>query len=213
MQRFMCRICERSMFFFSLEIWRMSRITPLMLVVFCTDSFGGEVLPADVILAGSNFWDKLDLTSFFQRNSKEVRSPEIMQCARMVRSKHERMGAIGFCFGGWGVFQLGAKANNGLVDCISTAHPTYLAKEEIEAVGVPVQICAPQFDPMFSEEMKAFSNQVIPTLGVPYDYQYFPGLEHGFAVRGDPRKPAEREGMERAKNAMVLWFRQWLHSN
>ncbi|CAM1509553.1 Fc.00g032920.m01.CDS01 [Cosmosporella sp. VM-42] len=180
---------------------------------FFNDSFGGEVLPADVILNSSDFWGKLDLTSFFQRNSKEIRSPEIINSANILRSKHERTGAIGFCFGGWGVFQLGAKANHGLVDCISTAHPTNLTKEEIEGVFVPVQICAPEFDPMFSEEMKAFCNEVIPTLGVPYDYQYFPNLSHGFAVRGDSRKLAEREGMERAKNAVVLWFRQWLHSN
>lgn len=48
-------------------------------------------------------------------------------------------------------------------------------------------------------------------LGVPYDYQYFPSLSHGFATRGNPKNDKEMEGMERAKNAAVLWFRQWLH--
>lgn len=119
---------------------------------------------------------------------------------------------MGFCFGGWGVFRLGAKDNQ-LVDCISTAHPSLLEKKEIENVGVPVQIMAPEFDQMFTEELKTFSNQVIPTLGVAYDYQYFPGLEHAFAIRGDPKNRAEMKGMERAKNAAVLWFRQWLHSS
>lgn len=42
------------------------------------------------------------------------------------------------------------------------------------------------------------------TLGVAYDYQYFPGLEHSFAIRGDPKNPNEMKGMERAKNAAVL---------
>jgi hypothetical protein len=42
------------------------------------------------------------------------------------------------------VFQLGAKGNN-LVDCISTSHSTSLEKSEIENVGVPVQILAPEF--------------------------------------------------------------------
>jgi hypothetical protein len=70
---------------------------------------------------------------------------------------------------------------------------------------------APEFDPHFTEELKAFSNEVIPKLKVPYDYQYFPGLTHGFATRGNPDDSAELEGMERAKNAAVLWFRLWLH--
>ena len=76
---------------------------------------------------------------------------------------------------------------------------------------MPVQILAPEFDPQFTEELKTFSLKVIPTLGVPFDYQYFPGLEHAFAVRGDPKNGGERKGMERAKNAAVMWFRQWLH--
>lgn len=63
---------------------------------------------------------------------------------------------------------------------------------------------------MFTQQLKAFSNATIPTLGVAYDYQHFPGLEHGFAIRGDPENPEERKGMERAKNAAVLWFKQWL---
>jgi dienelactone hydrolase len=97
--------------------------------------------------------------------------------------------------------------NSGLVDCISTAHPSLLEKCEIEAVTVPVQILAPEFDPMFTDELKAFSNQTIPKQGVAYDYQYFPGLEYAFASRGDPNNPAERKGMERAKNSAVFWFR------
>ncbi|GIJ86873.1 hypothetical protein Asppvi_005771 [Aspergillus pseudoviridinutans] len=177
--------------------------------VYVPDLFGGEVLPPD-ILRDKSQWHKIDLPSFMQRNSKPIREPQILGCANALRSLHTRTGAIGFCYGGWAVFRLGAKGNK-LVDCISTAHPSRLEKSEIENVAVPVQILAPEFDPMFTGELKLFSNQEIPKLGVPYDYQYFPGLEHGFASRGDPKNAAERKGMERAKNAAVLWFRQWLH--
>ena len=40
------------------------------------------------------------------------------------------------------------------MDCISTAHPSWLTKEEIEGVGVPVQILAPEIDPVFTPELK-----------------------------------------------------------
>lgn len=174
-------------------------------------SFGGEVLPLEILQDPSKF-HQLDLPGFLARNSKATREREIFECARVLRARYQRLGAIGFCFGGWGIFRLGAKGNR-LVDCISTAHPSLLEEAEIENVGVPVQIMAPEFDPMFTEELKTFSNKVIPKLGVAYDYQYFPGLEHAFAIRGDPKNPAERRGMERAKDAAVLWFRLWLHGN
>lgn len=132
-----------------------------------------------------------------------------MKCVQAIRAKRQRIGAIGFCFGGWGVFRLGAKGRN-LVDCIATAHPSFLEKSEIDKIGVPVQIIAPEFDFMFTADLKDHSNQVIPKLGVAYDYQFFPGLEHGFATRGDPHNAAEREGMERATKAAVRWFKQWL---
>lgn len=157
-------------------------------------------------------WGELNLPEFTQRNSKITREKEYYEFARALRSMYKRTAAIGFCFGGPIVFRLGKKGNN-LVDCISTAHPTFLEKDEIIAVGVPVQILAPEIDSQFTPELKIFSNEIIPAAGVAYDYQYFPGLEHGFATRGDPSNSAERKGMERAKNATVLWFRQWLHTD
>jgi dienelactone hydrolase len=161
-------------------------------------------------------WGQLDLPGFMARNSKDVRKPEMVAFAKFLRSKHRRVGAIGYCYGGWAVFQLGAKTTDGstpLVDCIATAHPTFLTNEEISAVGVPVQICAPEIDPQFTPELKAFALAEIPTLGVPFDYQYFPGLVHGFAVRGDKENredAAETKGLQRATRAAVGWFREWL---
>lgn len=76
---------------------------------------------------------------------------------------------------------------------------------------MPVQILAPEFDIEFTPDKKEFANKVIPTLGVPYDYQYFPGLEHAFATRGDEQSEIEMKGLVRAKNAAVNWFNEWLH--
>ncbi|KAK4695676.1 hypothetical protein P7C71_g2104, partial [Lecanoromycetidae sp. Uapishka_2] len=103
------------------------------------------------------------------------------------------------------------KKRQNLVDCISTAHPSALTKEEIDAVAVPVQILASEHDPQFTPELKEYVNKVIPSLNVEYDYQYFPGLIHGFAVRGDQSDPKQKLGLERAKNAAVGWFAQMLH--
>jgi dienelactone hydrolase len=136
---------------------------------------------------------------------------------------------IGYCYGGWSSFKLGSREENGLVDCvlslpgvdhktrsdletgISTAHPTWLTKDEMDNIGVPVQICAPEVDAAFTPELKAYANEVIPTKGVPYDYQYFHGVEHSFATRGNLEDEKEKRAMLRAKRAQVGWMREWLH--
>ncbi|KAK5659814.1 hypothetical protein OQA88_1026 [Cercophora sp. LCS_1] len=180
--------------------------------VYVPDFYGGEVLSAAIVNNPAE-WGKLDLPNFMQRNSKVVRAPEIASFARNLRAQHRRVGAIGFCWGGWAVFQLGARTTDGsapLADCISAAHPTFLEKTEISNVGVPVQILAPEKDPQFTPELKAYALAEIPTLGVPFDYQYFPGLEHGFAVRGNQQDEAEKKGLERAMRAAVGHFKEWL---
>ena len=51
---------------------------------------------------------------FLGRNSKEVRCPEIENCAKALKQEHgfKKLGAIGFCWGGWAVFQLGGKGQS-----------------------------------------------------------------------------------------------------
>lgn len=148
---------------------------------------------------------------FIGRNNKDIRYPEMESVFKAVKQSHKKVGAIGYCYGGWAVFKLGAKGNN-YVDAISTAHPSLLTKEEISAVGVPVQILAPETDQMLTPELKEYCNAEIPKLGVEYDYQYFPGLSHGFAVRGDQNNAEQKKGLERAKNSAVYWFSQHLHA-
>ncbi|KAL2825521.1 Alpha/Beta hydrolase protein [Aspergillus pseudoustus] len=179
--------------------------------VYVPDFFGGEVIAPEIVRDFARL-RQLDMPGFLARNSKLTREGEIVACAKAIRATYTKVGAIGFCFGGWAVFRLGAKSHEPpLVDCISTAHPSMLENDEIENVGVPVQILAPEVDPMFSPALKEACNRVIPAKGLPYDYQFFPSVEHGFGIRGNPGDIVEREAMVRAIGAAVSWFKYWLH--
>jgi len=182
--------------------------------VYLPDYFGGEVLPEQSIISAfsgdSEKMKELDLPSFFTRHGKEPRGPEIFAAAKTLRAQYSKVGAIGYCYGGWGCFQLAAKGNN-LVDCVSVAHPSFLANSEIDTLSVPVQIIAPENDPQLTPELKEYCNKVIPTLGIKYQYDYYPGLAHGFAGRGNPNDAVQKEGLERAKNSMVTWLNEFLH--
>lgn len=171
-------------------------------------SFASEVIPTEV-MDDAEAREKWGLRSFVERNSKAKRWPEIEACAKELRKSYTKLGAVGYCYGGWAVFQLGARSNP-LVDAIVAAHPTMLTKDEIEGVGVPVQIIAPEHDVAFSPELKAFANEKIPALDVEYDYQYFPGALHAFCTRSDEEDPRQKRALERSKAAVVYWFRHQL---
>lgn len=173
-------------------------------------SFEGEAAPPDV-LTDPEKRAKFSIPDLIGRNNKDKRWPEIVAVAKELKSKYKKTAAIGYCYGAWACFRLGA--DPALVDAISMAHPSLVEKSEINNVKVPVQILAPENDHAFTPELKEHANKVIPTLGVPYEYVYFPGLSHGFAAKGDQNDPKQKDGLERAKNSAVGFFKEFLHSS
>ncbi|TVY92993.1 Hydrolase [Lachnellula willkommii] len=179
--------------------------------VYVPDFFGGEALPFEPITSGR--WHEVDVPSFMKKNTREIREPEIFTCALALRNTYKRLGAVGFCYGGWAVFRLGTQEHQPpLVDCISAGHPTFLTKQDIDEVAVPVQILAPEIDPAFTQELKSYAFERIQKLGVgvPFVYRHFPGVEHACFIRGDEGREGEKEALVRGKGAVVGWMREFL---
>ncbi|GKZ67465.1 hypothetical protein AnigIFM50267_001855 [Aspergillus niger] len=176
--------------------------------VYLPDFFGGEIVPPE-ILDDPEKREAFNVPAFIERNTKDQRFPDILACAQALKSAYPRVGAIGFCYGGWAVFQLAARGPE-LLSCISTAHPTLLTEKDIAAGRVPAQILAPEHDHRLTPELKEFCNRVIPELGLPYEYVFFPRMSHGFAVRADVNDELQKAELARAKRAAVHSFNEWL---
>lgn len=178
-------------------------------------SFDGEVLDAGM-LADLRRWNEFDIVAWGARHSKEKTWPGILASAKSLQETYSRVAAIGFCYGGWASFALGSAALNPpgqtpLLNCISVGHPSWLTKEEIDEVAVPVQIVAPEVDPVFTPELKEYAWRVVGGKNAPFDYRAFPGVERSFCTRGNPADERERRAMARAKRAQVGWVKEWLH--
>ncbi|KAJ5382189.1 hypothetical protein N7517_000100 [Penicillium concentricum] len=188
--------------------------TEIGATVYVPDFFGGEIL--DFELLSNEQFHLIDLAGFMSRNGRQQRESEIFECARLLKQQlgYQRVGAVGYCYGGWASFRLGAKehtlAGQSLVDCVSIGHPSLLTKTDIDEVAVPVQILAPEIDQMYSAELKLHTFKTLQSLQLPFDYQHFPGVVHACLVRGDKNKPGERAAMSRGKHAVVAWFKQFL---
>jgi dienelactone hydrolase len=177
---------------------------------FVPDFFGGEVL--DFEMCRQERYEEIGLDKFVERNSREIREPEIFNFAKYLREHFTRVGAAGYCFGGWAVFRLGAKEHQPpIVDCIIAGHPAHLTKDDIDQIGVPFQILAPEFDFTYPPELKLHTFKRAQTAGLAFDYQHFPGVSHSCLVRGDESRPGERSAMARGKDVAVGWLRQHLH--
>ncbi|KAH7131307.1 Alpha/Beta hydrolase protein [Dactylonectria macrodidyma] len=177
--------------------------------VYVPDLFAGEVLPFDLLNAGR--WGEIDIAGFMARNSRAIREPQIFACAKALRQKHPKLAAVGYCYGGWAIFRLGAREHQPpLVDAITTGHPSLLTPEDIDGVGVPVQVLAPEIDHVYTPALKLHTFQTLQSSGLPFDYQHFPGVEHACLVRGDEKKDGERAAMVRGKDAAVAWIKQFI---
>ncbi|KAI1426088.1 dienelactone hydrolase [Xylaria sp. FL1777] len=179
--------------------------------VYVPDFFGGWIV--DWQAAEEDRWNEIDVAGIVKTQSREIRGPEIVACARTIKAElgFKRLGAVGYCYGGWGVCHLASREQEILfVDAISIAHPSWLVKKDIENIAVPVQVLAPELDLSYTPELKSYTFQTLLKLNVPFNYQHFPGINHGALVRGDDRNKGERQAMAMAKNAVVAWFKQYL---
>ncbi|CAN9185514.1 unnamed protein product [Alternaria alternata] len=176
--------------------------------VYMPDFFGGESLDFSLIKAGK--WAELDMEGFKARNSRSVREPEVFACVQALRdSGYKKIGAAGYCWGGWAVLRL---ATEKLVDCVVCAHPSMITEADFDGLNVPIMFLQPEHDAIFSDEMKlyAFKKLVLDKKSLPVEWVHFPGVSHGCLTKGDETVPGEREAMVKAKDRAVTWWREWL---
>ncbi|KAJ4318944.1 hypothetical protein N0V94_004175 [Neodidymelliopsis sp. IMI 364377] len=176
--------------------------------VYVPDLFEGEVVDPDA-LSNPEKAKNFDLMAFIGRHSKDIRWPEIKEHAQTLKRQYKKVIAIGYCYGGWACFKLAADPQ--LIDAVSMAHPSLVDKAEIDATKVPIQILAPENDFAFTEELKKYALEKLPQLNIPWEYVYFPGVQHGFAARGDPNDPTQKAALEKAKRDAVGFFNEYLH--
>lgn len=74
------------------------------------NSFDGEVVTPETMEDPEKF-KNFDIGAFMGRHGKDIRGPEIFACAKALKQElgFKKLGAIGFCYGGWAVFRLGAQ--------------------------------------------------------------------------------------------------------
>ncbi|KAJ9609090.1 hypothetical protein H2200_006861 [Cladophialophora chaetospira] len=139
--------------------------------------------------------------------------PIVDRCLSEMRSKYrcQKIGAAGYCFGAKYVVRH-LRAGQGAIDAAYVAHPTQVEKNELEAITGAIAIAAAEDDTQFPPEKRYESEEILKSIGVPYQLNLYSGVSHGFAVRGDPKIRAHLYAKENAFIQAVQWFKEHLKS-
>lgn len=81
---------------------------------------------------------------------------------------------------------------------------------ELKDMKGPLAISAAETDHIFPTEKRHETEEILKELGLPYQINLYSGVEHGFAVRGDPAKRGTMYAKESAFLQAVQWFEEHL---
>jgi dienelactone hydrolase len=90
------------------------------------------------------------------------------------------------------------------------AHPSFVDKEEIDAVVGPLTIAAAETDHIFSPEKRHETEKLLKDGKKTYQITLYSGVEHGFAVRADLSKKEVKYAKEATLLQQLQWFGEWL---
>lgn len=124
-----------------------------------------------------------------------------------------KFGVQGYCYGGKLAVLLGGKSD-GLVTAVAMAHPSFLKEEDVEQLCLPqLWLCA-ETDRAFGEKLRTKVEEICKRKesagGPPASFHLYPGVEHGFAVRGNAEDPVVRKAREDAFSKASNFFKTYL---
>lgn len=150
---------------------------------------------------------------------------DFLAALRRATPKSQKIGMVGFCWGGKYAIRAGLEGNmiqmDGqkvpLVDAAVGLHPSHLAvPEDVENLVVPVSYGWGVEDTVAKfaqkgevEEIHARAKRTGRKVPEMEHRAYKPG-RHGFAVRGNPDDPQERKCLEDSVTQVLDWFGRWL---
>jgi len=138
----------------------------------------------------------------------------ILQFIKKIKGEkgYERIGAVGYCFGGGLAGRLGSTDS---VNTIVIAHPSNLKPAHIRAIKVPSCWVLAEEDMAFKDKdieraRAILAEQESKSDQVDYEFKIWQGTAHGFAVRPNLKVPEVKAGYEGALDQTVAWFKKTL---
>ncbi|QYT01708.1 Dienelactone hydrolase [Trichoderma simmonsii] len=127
----------------------------------------------------------------------------------------KKIGGVGYCFGAkYVVRNLGYLSGSGDgLDAGYVAHPSFVERDELQAIKKPLAISAAETDSIFPTSKRHESEEILIGTKIPYQINLFSGVEHGFAVRLSEETPVGNFAKEQAFVQAITWFNMYLRQS
>ncbi|KAI0070920.1 dienelactone hydrolase endo-1-3,1,4-beta-D-glucanase [Panus rudis PR-1116 ss-1] len=147
-------------------------------------------------------------------NRASVVDPRVESFIAKIRDerKYEKVGAVGYCFGGSVGIRFGSK---GLLNSLVIAHPGRCTIQEIEAIKIPTAWVLAEEDMSFSDQLRkqaeeSFAKRKGTPNEVDYEFKVYKGTAHGFAARPNLAEPDLAQAYHDALKQTIDWFKKTL---
>ncbi|KAJ7472043.1 dienelactone hydrolase [Mycena latifolia] len=109
----------------------------------------------------------------------------------------------GYCFGAPFVMDLGA---TGDIVAAAFGHPAFLNEDHFRNLKQPLLLSCAETDFTFELQSRRRAEDILIETKAKYHFQVFSGVQHGFALRGDPDIPDARWAKEESARGIIGWF-------
>jgi hypothetical protein len=92
------------------------------------------------------------------------------------------------------------------IQCGFLAHPSFVQEEELCAITGPLSIAAAERDDIFPVTKRHESEDILKRTKQAFQINLFSGVEHGFAIRSDPRIKTQQFARTQAFLQALAWF-------
>ncbi|KAK0471535.1 hypothetical protein IW261DRAFT_1667118 [Armillaria novae-zelandiae] len=89
------------------------------------------------------------------------------------------------------------------------AHPGFLTEDHFRNIKKPLFISCAEYDITFPLENRRRAEDILVEVKASYCFQIFSGVEHGFALRGDPGIGDTRWAKEESARGIANWFQRF----
>ncbi|KAJ6516860.1 Alpha/Beta hydrolase protein [Mycena vitilis] len=144
-----------------------------------------------------------DTWVFKVRPKAEEVTPKWLEAVRKQYGTDSRCCAVGYCFGGPFVMNLGGTDD---IVAAAFAHPAFLTEDQFKNLKHPLLMSCAESDFTFPPEFRRRAEDILVEVKVQYQVQVFSGVKHGFAIRGDSEIPDARWAKEESARGIIGWF-------
>ncbi|KAJ6510712.1 Alpha/Beta hydrolase protein [Mycena sanguinolenta] len=137
------------------------------------------------------------------RVTAEKITPKWLEEVREQYGADSKYCAVGYCFGG--PFVMNLAGTNDIV-AAAFAHPGWLTEDHFKNLKHPLLMSCAESDFTFPTDLRRRAEDILVENKAQYQIQVFSGVQHGFAVRGDPQNPDARWAKEESARGIIGWF-------